>query len=389
MNNGITSRNNFNTKAIYKMTRMIDPILDGPLKEYEQRLLSFFVKLARVSSLDHTTTEIFGYMQIYEALTQDTLRDLTQTTFVENTKNRTKKQKAFSTSTISTTLRSLVQGNILTRGHIPSTHKFCYKLKSNEINFVYQDFSLIIRDLELLDEFIVDLQKQIDKFSSQFPQRTQFLIQRLNGVRNYVEVQRRTIMEEKKFDFFSENIHNLKKKMEIIEFPSELIELEKYFISYNVENNIFFSNDTVLNHTFNYLQTRHTVTQNLIEQQCSLSLSTISRKLSQLMEQNIIQGYPKIYQKSRIYFLESISVAMLEGVISVDNYIYSWVDKFQEDLAHLLKNKAKLSHLSGYDHIVNKFSQILVRIEEFRSDTAKLEKNLADLSKFLQQDSSK
>ncbi|UYP44956.1 hypothetical protein NEF87_001241 [Candidatus Lokiarchaeum ossiferum] len=387
MNNGITTRNNFNQNYNNQMTRMIDPILDGPLKEYEQRLLSFFVNIARISSLDHTTTEIFGYMQIYDALTQESLRDLTQTTFVENTKNQKKNQKAFSTSTISTTLRSLIQGNILTRGHIPSTHKFCYKLKSDVINFVYQDFSLIVRDLEVLDEFLINLQNQISEFSLQYPQKSQFLSQRINGVRNYIEVQRRTISEEKKYDFFSENIRSLKKEKEIIEFPPELVALEKIFISYNVENNIFFSNDTVLNHTFNYLQTRHTVTQNLIEQQCSLSLSTISRKLSQLLEQNIIQSYPKVYQKSRIYFLESISVAMLEAVIASDNYIYSWVDKFQESLTELIKNKVKLQKLTGYKHLVQKYSQILKTIDGFRSETAKLKKNLADLTKFLKQES--
>ncbi|WP_371805545.1 hypothetical protein [Candidatus Lokiarchaeum ossiferum] len=388
MNNGITTRNNFNQNYNNQMTRMIDPILDGPLKEYEQRLLSFFVNIARISSLDHTTTEIFGYMQIYDALTQESLRDLTQTTFVENTKNQKKNQKAFSTSTISTTLRSLIQGNILTRGHIPSTHKFSYKLKSDVINFVYQDFSLIVRDLEVLDEFLINLQNQISEFSSQYPQKSQFLCQRINGVRNYIEVQRRTISEEKKYEFFSENIRSLKKEKEIIEFPPELVALEKMFISYNVENNIFFSNDTVLNHTFNYLQTRHTVTQNLIEQECSLSLSTISRKLSQLLEQNIIQSYPKVYQKSRIYFLQSISVAMLEAVIASDNYIYSWVDKFQESLTELIKNKVKLQKLPGYEHLVQKYSQILKTIDGFRSETAKLKKNLADLTKFLKQDSS-
>ena len=101
-------------------------------------------------------------------------------------------------------MRGLIQGNILVRGHIPSTHKYSYKLKSPDINFIYQDFSLIAQDLEDFDEYLVELQEQISGHLKLYPNEAQFFLLRINGIRNYIDVQRRTIKEQGKFDFFPE-----------------------------------------------------------------------------------------------------------------------------------------------------------------------------------------
>ena len=122
-------------------------LLSKHSKKIEREIVTFYKTIGKMVSLNSRATEIFAYLKIYDALTQEQLKQLT----------------GFSLGNISTTLQSFLQTDIVYRQIIPGTHKNLYRIKPERVNFVYTPNILIIEDLEKLDSYIVEKQTELHK----------------------------------------------------------------------------------------------------------------------------------------------------------------------------------------------------------------------------------
>ncbi|MCK5345635.1 MAG: hypothetical protein KAR20_19630 [Candidatus Heimdallarchaeota archaeon] len=319
-----------------------------------------------MQALNQKTTEIFAYLQIYDNLTQSQLRELTQ----------------FASSTISTTLNSLLQSGIIIRDIIPKTHQYIYALKDKEVTFIYRPFIDIIDDLEVLDPYLIAIQNRLNVINSQLSTETQFMLRRINSIRNYIEVQRRTIANQSKTAFLNENVSAFLAKNELGKFPQKMIEIEKDLINYLVSNEFFASNDPMANRIFGYFYTRKNLTQKQLQSLTSISLSTISRILTRSLASEQISAYKKKYRKPRMYYLDSPAVSLISVILATDTLIFSWQQKFTNINKEMGEKMGHLSKSENYIHLKKKIEQIMLQIEAFQSDSNCLVENFVDMKKF-------
>ena len=341
-------------------------ITKDPLKRIEQQIRDFFCSIGEYESLNPKTTEIFAYLQIYGNLTQSQLHELTH----------------FASSTISTTLNSLLHSGIIVRDIIPKTHQYIYALRDKGINFIYQPFLTILDDLESLDAYLVTIQNRLNAIDSNISTEIQFLLRRINSIRNYVEVQRRTIAHQSKNPFFNENVSAFLAKNELGKFPPKLIEIEKELINHLVSSEYFSANDPMANRMSGYFLTRTNLTQKQLQSLTSISLSTISRVLTRWLAIEYVSAHKKKYRKPRMYYLESLSSSLISLILATDAYIFSWDKKFNNILQEMKEKLSQFSQDDNYLLLQEKISQILRKITDFRADSKYLEDNFLDLKKF-------
>ncbi|TFG21446.1 MAG: MarR family transcriptional regulator [Promethearchaeota archaeon] len=330
-------------------------IITGELKRYEEEIITFFQIVGDNTGLNFKTTRIFAYLQVYKALTQKQLKNLTK----------------FSSSTISTTLNSFLQSGIVTREIGTNARVGIYRLKSEKVPFVYTEFSEIMIELENLDKFIVTTQEEVNKFQEEYPMFCEFIRRRLNSFRNYIEAQRRAIKESSKYSFFIENLSDLGLKENIISIPDKLEPILKKFVTYMVDNGVYNRDDPIANLVFSYMSIYGFITQELLVQLTGLSLSTISRTLNHFMENDTISSLPKQYKQSRIYELPSVSLIIISQILKADAIIFSWQSKFQNLLNNLEKTNLPKSY--SLELIKRKIMQVIAQISEFKDGSNRLE----------------
>jgi len=360
---------------------MNDPTLitKPPLKRIEQQILEFFIGIGKLESSNPKTTEIFAYLQIYGKLTQNQLKKLTH----------------FASSTISTTLNSLLHSNIIIRDIIPKTHQYIYALKEKEVHFIYQPFVAILDDLESLDTSLITIQNRLNTLVSQLQDiknsdepllstETQFLLRRINSLRNYIEVQRRTIVGQSTNPFFNENVSAFFAKNELGKFSPELVEIEEEFINLLVSNEKFSANDPMANRISGYFYTRKNLTQKQLQALTSISLSTISRVLTKSLASGFISAYKKKYRKPRMYYLDSPASSLISAILVTDAYIFSWEKKFSEILKEMSGKLSRFSKDKSFVTLREKIKDILLKIKAFRKESKSLEDNFFELQKFHQ-----
>ncbi|TFG26432.1 hypothetical protein EU527_19750, partial [Candidatus Thorarchaeota archaeon] len=180
-------------------------------KKIERKLVTFYKTVGEMVSLNPRATEIFAYFKIYDALTQEQLKRLT----------------GFSLGTISSTLQIFLQTDIINRQFIPGTHKNLYRIRPERVQFVYTPSTRILEDLERLDSYIVKKQVELQGLESKYPTHTQFILRRLNSLRNYVEAQRRQIGGKKRHSFFQEDTSGIIPLNEMITYPFDTQEFEE------------------------------------------------------------------------------------------------------------------------------------------------------------------
>ena len=119
-------------------------IKNKELKVFENQIVKFYKELAEMLNLNMKFTTIFAYFEIYEKLTQEQLKFLT----------------GFSSSTISTTLQSLIQLDVLSREVIGNTRKNIYILKKDKVTFIYTPFLGLLKSLDSLEIVIQEVQSE-------------------------------------------------------------------------------------------------------------------------------------------------------------------------------------------------------------------------------------
>lgn len=142
------------------MTGLSSEESQAKLREYEKRIVDFFVESGEVKGVNSKFSEIFGYFITRQQLTQKQLQDLT----------------GFSAGTISQILNQLTAVGMLRRSNIPGTHKKQYEIiefgskMADSISGLFEEYFKrrqrfskgIKRDLKSIEQKIEILQKQGD-----------------------------------------------------------------------------------------------------------------------------------------------------------------------------------------------------------------------------------
>ena len=341
-------------------------LLSKQSKKIERELVRFYMTIGKMVSLNSKATEIFAYLRIYDTLTQEQLKRLT----------------GFSLGTISTTLQSFLQIDIISRRMIPKTHKNLYRIKPERVHFVYTPNIRIIEDLEKLDSYIVEKQTELQALQNKHPIEVKFLHKRLNNLRNYVEVQRRQINREKKHAFFQEDVSELIPLNQMIVYPFETKKVEEKIMDILG----YYREDPIKTQIRSIFFTRRSINQQTLMDISGLSRSTVSRFLHQDLKRNYIRVLPREYRKPRIYYLDSISLTILAYILNTDNYIYSYIPRFQEILTILQSEKQSDREGSETVFLVAKIKEIIRQIEDFQKGGRFMRQAFSDLSKFLEKD---
>lgn len=338
-------------------------LLRGKSKVIEQQIVSFYVTIGKMDGLNARQTEVFSYLKIYDALSQEQLKQLT----------------GFSLSTISSILQSFLQADIVRRTMIPGTHKNLYRIMQDRVKFTYRPPTQIIDNLEKLDLYIVSKQGEIQELRSKYPIATKFIHRRLNSLRNYVEVQRRSINREKRFSFFQEDVSEFIPLNELIIFPFETRELENEIMDILR----YYKRNPIGNRILSVFITHRSLDQDTLVEKTGFSRSAISRYLRNALKGAYIRVLPREYRKPQVYFLESMALSILSLVLKADNFIFSNIPKFQEIRKMLQSGWEGHSSRNDITLLVEKCEEIIKHIKEFRNDTRYLRQAHKDLLEFL------
>ncbi len=339
-------------------------LLSGRSKKIEREIVAFYKTAGKMVNLNSRMTEIFAYLKIYDALSQDQLKQLT----------------GFSLGTISTTLQSFLQTGIISRKLIPKTHKNLYSIRPEKVNFVYTPSTQIIESLEILDSYIVEKQAEVQKLQSRYPIEIKFLHMRLNSLRNYIEVQRRQINREKKYSYFQEDVSELVPLDEMMDYSFDTRELEEGLM----EVWGYMKNDPIRKRLVSIFFTHRSLDQQTLMDISGFSRSTVSRFLNRELKREYIHVLPREYRKPRIYYLKSISMSVLSIILKTDHFIFSCVPRFQEILSTLQSEKHSNRERKDTVFLITKLKKIIEQIEAFKNKTRFIRQAHHELSRFLE-----
>jgi DNA-binding transcriptional regulator GbsR (MarR family) len=341
-------------------------LLSEQSKEIEREIVTFYKTVGKMINLNPRATEIFAYLKIYDALSQEQLKKLT----------------GFSLGTISAILQSFLQTDIISRRMIPKTHKNLYSIRPERVKFDYTPPTQILEDLEKLDLYIVEKQTELQELQSKYPIETKFLHMRLNSLRNYIEAQRRQINRRGKYSFFQEDASEIIPLNEMIVYPFDTRGLEEDLM----DSLTHFKNDPIRSRILTVFFTHRSVDQQTLMDISGFSRSTVSRLLHQELKKEYIHVLPREYRRPRIYYLKSISSSILSLILKTDNFIYSCIPRFQEILSRLQSERQADRDRKDAAFLVVKIKEIIRQIEAFRMDTRFLRQAHHDLLEFLEKD---
>ncbi|NHJ47401.1 MAG: MarR family transcriptional regulator [Asgard group archaeon] len=340
-------------------------LLPKEYKGLEKQIIQFFVETGQRVVLNSKASEIFGYFKIFDNLTQEQLKKLTN----------------FSTSTISTTLQLFLNLGTVSKEIQSNSRKKLYRLRNYDL--IYTPFKQIIDFLESIDLNVIALQNESKEYKTKHPNQTEFFIRRLNHIRNYVEVQRRAINSEKKYSFFNENTSELLQSQIFIDYPPEILKIEEKFVTEVTNRNLFASNDPIHGRILSFFITRQRLDQDTLIQLTGFSRSTISRYLKVIVDTGFVNLKPKEYQKSQIYYIESATLSYISEILKTDYFIFSWVSKFKDILTDLKTNTKFTKNNTINDFMIGRVSMILNQIEVLRASSNLLEHARDEFLRFL------
>ncbi|HUT81692.1 MAG TPA: hypothetical protein VMZ29_10870 [Candidatus Bathyarchaeia archaeon] len=349
---------------------MIENVLSelavGEFKEIEQQIVEFYKEIAKKSKVDLKTTEIFAYLKIYNSLTQKQLKFLTD----------------FSSGFISIILKSFVQSSIVVRNFIPKSHTNIYSINNEYVFTIITPRAQVNTNQEQHDNFIKDLQSKLEFLKEKYPLKTTFLHRRLNGIRNFIETQRRIYTEFEKKAFLNEDVSGLLQLDEFIDYPFEIKKLETSLVDRFVRMEMFVENDPIINKILTYLITRESLNQEKLLELTNLSRSTISRNLRSYWELDYAAITKKEYLKPRIYCINSIGIYLCEIIINNNRFLISWLPKFEELLSELKINPKYTKDKNMNIFFQTKIGQIISKITNAQKHTKRLEKAQKELIEF-------
>jgi DNA-binding transcriptional regulator GbsR (MarR family) len=336
-------------------------LLSAGARDIERKIVEFYKTVGEMVHLNPRTTEIFAYLRMYDVLSQEQLRELT----------------GFSLSTISSTLQSFLQTDVVSRSMIPGTHKNLYILNRGRVKFDYTPPTGIMEDLEALDLYIVERQAELREQQSMYSTEMEFLHRRLNSLRNYIEVQRRQISREQRHAFFEEDVSDLIPRNEMVVYPFDTRELEEDLVGFLGH----LKNDPMRARMVSIFITRRSLNQQALMDFSGFSRSAVSRLLRREMKTGYIRVLPREYRRPQVYYLDSVSLSTLSLILKADDFIFSYAPRLQEILSTLQSEKRQ--DRGDTSLLMTRIEDILGQIETFRRRTRSIRQAHQELLRFL------
>lgn len=316
-------------------------------------------------------TTLFALLQVHGSLTQADFKKLT----------------GFSLSTISTSLNALLEMGVIIRKKNLENRNYYYKLTSPDFKFIYLPFGQIVERLDALDRFFDTNLELLNEDPSLPKDQVDFFTNRINSLRNYAEIQRRTINHEKKIEYLPELIDLDSYNNNYIEFVPKIQEIEENIINRIMTSKIILGSDAVLDRITGFFITRGVLTQDILIELTGYSRAMISRKLKEARKRNLVSTFPKKYHESRNYYFQSFSLSSTQIIIDIDTYIFSRAPEFFNNLNQVEASKKsqdfKKSDHQRIDQLISVLRIYKQSVEDFRVDSGNLVKNRNDLLEFL------
>ncbi|MBK5114600.1 MAG: hypothetical protein KGD59_02015 [Candidatus Heimdallarchaeota archaeon] len=297
-------------------------IATDELKKVEKQIVDFYLKLAEKNQVNLKLMKIFAYFKIYDSLTQKQLRELT----------------GFSSGFISIALKSFLQSSVVTRNFIPKTHTNIYTINDEHVFTIITPRAQVNRNNIEHEKFIIRLQVKLEQLKEEYPIESTFLFRRLNGIRNFLETQRRAHTDHDPTDYLEEDVSGLIPSNEFIVYPPEIKKLESSLVDRFVRLSMFIEDDPIINKILTFLITRERINQEMLLKLTGYSRSTISRNLAGYGEQDYVAISKKEYLKPRIYYMNSIGIYLNEVILNNRRFLISWRPKFVDLLSQLKSN---------------------------------------------------
>jgi len=164
-------------------------LFEGKTKEYEDRLIDFFVKAGELKGQNQSFSTIIGYFLIHKNLTQTQLKELT----------------GFSKGTVSTILNNLEEYGFLKKRLIKGTRKFLYTF-GRDFSELSLDTGAFKKEInQIATHFFLVKLEELNKHKNK--KGYEFLSERINGVMNFLKIHKRLIDHIMDSDFMK-NIIN-------------------------------------------------------------------------------------------------------------------------------------------------------------------------------------
>jgi len=159
------------------MTRKKKHIFEGELREYEKKIINFFVEMSESKGQAPIFTTIAAYLLIHGDLTQAQLKELT----------------GVSIGSISTTLNAMASIGYIEKKLIKGTHTFKYSLGGDLFQVASRTTMLKLEINEETTNFFREKMKELNEKGNQIKKGYEILSERIQGMMDFLKIHRKFI----------------------------------------------------------------------------------------------------------------------------------------------------------------------------------------------------
>lgn len=163
-------------------------IFEGKIKEYENRLIDFFVKAGQLKGQSQSFSTIIGYFLIHKNLTQAQVKELT----------------GFSKGSVSTNLNNLENIGFLKKKLIKGTRKYLYSFGGSMSQLSSNTGAFKKEINQMATQFFQSKIEELNNYKNKNGYK--LLSKRLNGVMKFLKIHKRLINHIMDSDFIKDII---------------------------------------------------------------------------------------------------------------------------------------------------------------------------------------
>ncbi len=327
------------------------------IQVFEKTIIDFYAHIALLNGRKIKTAVVYAYFLIYNHLTQDNIQSMTQ----------------YSKGTISTILKYLLEGNVIKKETIPGTHAQKYSSLMTFPKLDYITFEENLLNLDVIAEYLTNIINKIEQIKK--GDGTHLLIQRMRDFHYFIQFRQK----RKRGDIIDIDLTQLEYPVPPLNptFDLKIKKIEEDFIGFCTKSGVLEDLDKKKAEIFSYFMTRGQLSSTKICKLTRISLPTVNKKIRELAEERFIQ--PNLTGDG--YVLKSITVSFRLFRHYYNEYLLSWIPKFQVIQDKLRNPEQKLVFLKGYPEIYTLVDRILFDLkglEKWYASTAPRRKQLQE-----------
>ncbi len=338
---------------------------EGKLREYEKKIIDYYMERVTISGQSETLASIIGYLSIYGGLTQTQLKKLT----------------GFSKSTISTGLSNLINVRYVKKNKITGKREYKYYLSFDSQGSIDDALGSVEPEIMFFQNTIKELEEKLTEKHKGYD----LLLERLNEIVDVFELYQTSLKDIKdlneivKIDYEPPKVERLTPKAidylledfdpEIRKFENEIIDFFKYQSAYSTLTEFMLI-------IFVYFITRKVLTQAKIKELTGLSVGKISQVVNALIKKEHIislnkkkykELIPKKLERQKLYAMISIRKSFFHSGIKSLKEMLKWETKFALIKAELNNRRDELETLYGYQKIKKKVNELIDLMQIYKN----------------------